>query len=147
MRTSIALAVLSGCLMLGCGDTGSERTEEVDQSVDVINLISTGFLPIAKVSYSSYGLMTIVLAKPFVRPLYLGSISIQQVSGTGVVTGHITEGASATSPGRANLQVSKDIYDNLLAITTSAVVAPALTHFVQLMFDELTLAPTSITVL
>ena len=149
MRTSIALAVLSGCLLLGCGGEGSEQTERVAQAdeIPVQNLISTGFLPLTRVSYSPYGLMTFSIGKPFVPPLFLSSISIQRVSGTGIVTGHITQGSGVTSPGRANLQVSQDIYDNLLAVSTSGVHPPALTHFVQLTFDELSFIPTDITVM
>jgi hypothetical protein len=135
--------------MLGCGGEGAEQTERVAQAeeIPVQNLISTGFLPVARVSYSPYGLLTLSIAKPFVAPLYLSSISIQEVSGSSILTGHITQGSSATSPGRVNLQVSQDVYDNLLALSTSAIAPPALTHFVQLTFDELSFVPTDITVM
>jgi hypothetical protein len=115
--------------------------------IPVINLISTGFLPLARVSYSAYGLMTFAIGKPFVPPLFLSSILFQIVPGASIVTGHITQGSSATSPGRANLQVSQDVYDNLLAISNSAIAPPDLTHFVQLTFDELSFIPTDIMVM
>jgi hypothetical protein len=147
IRRRTALAVLSGCLVPGCGGEGegegAEQTERVAQAqeIPVINLVSTGSLPIARVSYSAYGLMTFILARPITPNLFLGSLALQSISGTSIVAGAITPGTSATSPGRANLQVSQDIYDNLLTISTAVGQ-----HGVQLIFEELTLAITAIVV-
>ena len=105
----------------------------------MLTILSTEFMPIKKFSYSSYGLMTYLLATP-VRPLYLGSISVQRIAGTGLVAGIITPGTAQKS-GRVNLQVSQDIYDNLLAVSTSP--GP---HSVQLTFDDMTYAPLAITI-
>jgi hypothetical protein len=83
--------------------------------------------------------MTYLLATP-VAPLFLGSISIQRISGTGIVAGVITPGTAARG-GRVNLQVSGDIYDNLLTVSDSPGA-----HGVQLTCDDLTLAPIGIIV-
>jgi hypothetical protein len=102
-------------------------------------ILSTDFMPVKKFSYSSYGLMTYLLDAP-VAPLFLGSISIQKISGSGIVAGVITPG-NATRAGRVNLQVSEDIYDNLLTVSDSPGA-----HGVQLTCDDLTLAPIAIIV-
>jgi hypothetical protein len=138
MRTSIALAVLSGCLLLGCGGDNSEQTDEVSQATTI--LVTTA-MPIKSFSYSSYGLMSYLLTPPAIPPMFLGAIAVQRTSGTGIVTGHITPGSAVNKPGRANLQVSPDIYDNLLEVSTS----PG-THSVQIAFDDLTLVPVAIVV-
>ena len=121
--------------MIQALDTGEENGSPQMTTI----LVTTG-LPVKKFSYSSYGLMTYLLAAPAQKYLYLGSISVQKISGTGVVAGLITPGTAA-KPGRANLQVSGDIYDNLLAVSTSPGA-----HGVQLSYDDLTLAPVAITV-
>lgn len=119
----------------------AKQDYEAPEDTLMLNLLTTTYMSIAKVSYSSYSLMTFVLAKPFVKPLYLGSFSFQVIPGNAVVTGHITPGTSATAPGRANMLVSQDIYDSLLAMSTATGK-----HGVQLIYDDLTLAPTAISI-
>lgn len=141
MTRTIVLAFLSGSLLLGCGGEGAEQTDQLGESSSAIETIySTDFMTIDRFSYSSYGLMTWLLATPRPGPLYLGSISAQRISGTGVVAGVVTPGTAQRS-GRVNLQLSPDIYDNLLTVSSSPGV-----HGVQLSFDSLTLTPLSITV-
>ena len=141
MTRAIAAAVLSACLVVGCGGEGAEPTAELGESSSAIQtILSTDFMRIDRFSYSPYGMMTWLLAKPAPSPLYLGSISAQRISGTGVVAGIIMPGTAQRS-GRVNLQLSPDIYDNLLAVSTSPGI-----HGVQLGFDDLTFAPLSITV-
>lgn len=113
---------------------------EENGSPQMTTILVTSGLPVKKFTYSSYGLMTYLLASPAQRLLFIGSISVQKISGTGVVAGLITPGTAAR-PGRVNLQVSADIYDNLLAVSTSPGA-----HGVQLSYDDLTLAPVAITV-
>ena len=84
------------------------------------------------VSYSSYGLMSYLLKPPTESPLFLGAITVQRIGGTGVVTGTLTPG-SASKAGRANVQVSADVYDALLS--TSMLAG---SHTVQLSFDDIT---------
>jgi hypothetical protein len=119
----------------------SSDTCEQNGSPLMTTILVTSTMPVKKFSYSSYGLMTYLLKPPIVGPLFLGAISVQKISGTGIVTGSITPGTSATKAGRANLQVSSDIYDNLLAVSTSAG-----SHGVQLSFDDITLVPVAIQV-
>ena len=119
----------------------AKKNHEQQENSQMLNLVTTALLPIARVSYSSYGLMTFVLARPLTKHLFLGSVSMQAISGTSIVVGTITPGTSPTAPGRANLQVSQNVYDNLLAISTVGE------HGVQLVFDELTCAVTAIVVM
>jgi hypothetical protein len=105
----------------------------------MIQSISTNYLTIKKFAYSSYGLMTYQLGD-IQTPLCLGVISVQRVAGEGVVAGLINQGTKGR-PGRANLQVSREIYDALLAVSTSAG-----THRIQLTYDEESLAPLALSV-
>jgi hypothetical protein len=138
MTKTIVLALLSGSLLLGCGGEGAEQTGESTSAIEII--LSTEFINIDRFSYSSYGMMTWVLAKPADAPLYLGSISAQRISGTGIVAGIIMPGTAQKS-GRVNLQLSPDIYDSLLSVSTS----PG-THRVQLSFEAMTYAPVRISI-
>lgn len=119
----------------------SSDFDEQNGSPPMTTILVSSSLPVKNFAYSSYGLMTYLLTPPASKVLFLGAISVQKTSGTGVVTGTITPGTAANRPGRANLQVSPDIYDNLLAVSTSA--GP---HYVQLSYDDLTLVPVAMTV-
>jgi hypothetical protein len=119
----------------------SSDCDEQNGSLTMTTILITTSQTVKNFAYSSYGLMTYLLTPPALKPLFLGAISVQRTSGTGVVTGSITPGTAANKAGRANLQVSPDIYDNLLAVSTSAG-----THSVQLSYDDLTLVPVAMTV-
>lgn len=105
----------------------------------MIKSTTTNYIPIKKFSYSSYGLLSYALAEQE-GPLWLGAISVQRVAGEGVVSGSITQGEKG-KPGRSNLQVSREIYDALLAVSTS----PG-SHAIQLTYDQETYAPLAIAV-
>jgi hypothetical protein len=119
----------------------SSDCDEQNGSPPMTTILVTTSQTVKNFAYSSYGLMTYLLTPPCLTPLFLGAISVQKTSGTGVVTGHITPGTAVNHPGRANLQVSPDIYDNLLAVSTS----PG-THSVQISYDDLTYVPVAMTV-
>lgn len=101
--------------------------------------VSTDYLAIKQFAYSSYGLMTYLIAD-VEEPLFIGGISVQRIAGEGIIVGSIIIGTKAR-PGRVNLQVSREIYDALLAVSTSAG-----SHKVQITYDELTYAPLAIAV-
>lgn len=133
-RRTVFLASAGAISVVACGGEPGEEFSELQQGVTIL---VTSAMPVKKFSYSSYGLMTYLLAPP-VRTLFLGSISVQRIAGTGIVTGSITPGTAA-KPGRANLQVSPEIYDNLLATSPGY-------NGVQLSFESLTLVPVAISV-
>lgn len=137
MHRRVLVVALGAGLTLGCG---AENAEETDQLGEAVTIIVTSALPVKAFSYSSYGLMTYLLKPPTESPLFLGAISVQRIGGTGVVTGSITPGTPSRA-GRANVQVSADVYDRLLS--TSALAG---SHTVQLSFDDLTLVVVEIRV-
>lgn len=119
----------------------SSDRDEQNVPPPMTTILVTTSQTVKNFAYSSYGLMTYLLTPPAMKLLFLGAISVQRTSGTGIVTGTITPGTAPNKPGRANLQVSADIYDNLLAVSVSAG-----THYVQLSYDDLTLVPVAMTV-
>jgi hypothetical protein len=105
----------------------------------MIKPVGTEYLSIKRFAYSSQGILSYMLSE-FDGPLWLGAISVQRVAGEGIVTGQIWKG-EREALGRANLQVSTDIYDALLAVSTS----PG-SHAIQLTYDGETLAPLAVAV-
>lgn len=102
-------------------------------------LVTTKFLRIARFRCFLPGVMTFSLPEPS-EPLFLCAMSIQRVAGAGVVAGVIAEG-DASDPGRANLQVSADLYDNIVTVFSAKG-----DHAIALTFEPLSLAPISVVV-
>lgn len=78
--------------------------------------MSLAFTPPMLVIYaecSSSGIITLVLQSPYVRPLFLGVITITNVRATQSVIGKAFAGANQVSGGNAELQANADEYAHL----------------------------------
>jgi hypothetical protein len=109
------------------------------RSSPMSELTSTRFLRISRFQCFLPGVITFSMPEN-APPLFVGSMSMQKVAGTGVVAGHITEG-SETGPGRVNLQVSEDIYNTVVTVFSAAGE-----HAISIAYDSLTYVPISVRV-
>jgi hypothetical protein len=103
-------------------------------------LVTTKFLRIARFRCFLPGVMTCSLPDA-PGPLFIGSMSIQRIPGAGVVAGFIAEGTGGGRPGRANLQVSEDLYNTILTVFSAAG-----DHAIALTYEPESLAPISVVV-
>jgi hypothetical protein len=96
-------------------------------------------MPISTKTISSSHKITLRLRTPYLSPLFLGLVTIQEVPTMSGVTGIINPGTDASHGGTAALQVDSPTYNNLVSFLSNNTGLE-----LEICYDTVTLVPNEV---